>query len=57
MRTQVLVLLPNLIETMKIAFPFLLIDHPRLLQEVIGHVSTYRVSLEVKVDVHVLLEA
>lgn len=42
---------------MKIALPFLLIDHPRLLQQIIGHVSAYGVALEVEIDVHVFSEA
>lgn len=42
---------------MKIAFAFLLIDHPRLLQQVIGHVSAYGVAFEVEIDIHVLSEA
>lgn len=31
-------------------------DHPRLLQQVIGHVSANGVALEVEIDVHVFSE-
>jgi len=46
----------NLIEAVKVAFSLLLIDHPRFLEEVIGHVAADGVSLEIKIDVHVLSE-
>lgn len=46
----------NLIEAVKVAFSLLLIDHSRFLEKVIGHMAADGVSLEVKIDVHILSE-
>lgn len=46
----------NLIKAVKIAFSFLLIDHPRFFEKIISHVAADWVSLEIKIDIHVLSE-
>lgn len=46
--------IPNLVERVKVALAILLINDPRLLQQVIRDVTADGVAFEVKVDVHVL---
>ena len=56
---QLLVLTASkqLVEGMEVPLTYMLLENPRLLQQVAVDVSTNRIPLEIEVDVHVLAKA